>query len=133
MKGQWFLISAVIVTGVFLSMSTLFKTYSLMDPSVTARNNENIYFDNIKEKFYDVVSGSDCTNMNRNLREFTTFTSREVGALGYLLLMNYSVDCNTKQSGLSIFLASSKVILCKNYNISTALPNIIDIGNDCLK
>jgi hypothetical protein len=131
-KGQWFLISAVIVTGVFLAMSTLFKTYSLVDPSLSARNNEDFYFNNVKDKFYDVVARSDCTNMDTNLRDFKTFTAREVGTMGYLLLMNYTADCTTKKGDVSIMLASNDFILCKNYNISNALPNIIDISNDCV-
>ena len=42
-KGQWFFISAVIASGIFLSISVIFKDYFAVDSSA-ALSDEDFYF-----------------------------------------------------------------------------------------
>ncbi|MCX6819126.1 MAG: hypothetical protein NT129_03970, partial [Candidatus Aenigmarchaeota archaeon] len=47
-KGQWFLISTVMVSAAFLAISFLFEEYFAVDNSAMARIADNYYFDDIK-------------------------------------------------------------------------------------
>jgi hypothetical protein len=118
MKGQWFLISAVVATGVFLAISTLFKSYLVIDTAGVARTNEDFYFHNIDDQFNALAARTNCDD--RVMREFRAFVEREMGNLGYLVYMNYPPDCST----LSLLLASEKVTVCQNIDPTAILPNI---------
>ena len=128
MKGQWFLISAVVATSAFLAISFLFKGYFVSDATDTAKMNEDYYFHNIRQQFNNVIAQSDCTRMDRNAREFRVFAEREIGNLGYLLFLNFSIsDCSTKSYTLGLLIASERMIVCQNVNADDILPNVIDI------
>ncbi len=116
-KGQWFIVSAVMVTGVFLVISGLFKSYSLIDVSSTARPNEDFYFYNIKDQFNSVVQGSDCASMDKNLREYQAFAEREVNNLGYRFFMSYTInDCAAKSVSLGLLIGSNNLVVYENVN-----------------
>jgi len=131
MKGQWFLISAVVASGVFLALSALFKSYFVVDPAFTARHNEDFYFNNVREQFNNVISASDCTSMDRNLREFRAFTQRELGNMGYFLFMNYTFDCNAKTSKLGLLVASPNMLICQNINVKDIFDPTVKIDLTC--
>lgn len=128
MKGQWFLISAVVATSAFLAISLLFKGYFVSDATDTAKMNEDYYFHDIRQQFNNVIAQSDCTNMDRNAREFRVFAEREIGNLGYLLFLNFSIDCNAKSYTLGLLIASERMIVCQNVNANDILPNVINIA-----
>lgn len=117
MKGQWFIVSAVIATGVFLVISNLFKTYYVFDTSVTARANEDFHFRNINQTFFDIVAGSDCSDMDKNIREYRAFAEREMNNLGYRFFLNYTInDCTTKYATLGLLVGSSRMVVSYNVN-----------------
>ena len=116
-KGQWFLVSAVMVSGVFLSISGLFKTYALVDTSETARTNEDFYFNIIKQQFNAVVAGSDCSNMDRNIRGFRAFAEREMNNIGYRFYLTYTISsCASKAVDLGLLVASNRLVVYENVN-----------------
>jgi hypothetical protein len=118
-KGQWFLVSAVVVTGVFLVISGLFKTYSLVDTSSAARADEDFHFHNIKQQFSSVVASSSCADMDKNIREYRALAEREMNNFGYLFFMNYTIqDCNSKQVTLGLLIASHRFVIYENVNPS---------------
>lgn len=91
MKGQWFLISAVIVSGIFVVISFLLRDYFGVPATLT--NEEHIYFDNVKNGSIRTIH-LDCakqvppllTLLNReNLTEYIHFAGQRLAALGYLL------------------------------------------------
>jgi hypothetical protein len=126
-KGQWFIISAVMATGVFLAISGLFKTYNMIDTSENARMSEDYYFSNVREQFNSVVAQTPCTSDNtvlsRNLREFKAFSEKSMAEMGYLLYLNYSLTGCTV-SGNGILLASSRMAICQNVRVADVLPNV---------
>ena len=122
-KGQWFLLSAVVATGAFLVISGVFSTYSSIDPSVIARSNENFHFSQIRNQFQNVVSGSQCADLDANLREFTAMARKEMAEHGYLLYINYSLSgCGVARHGF--MLASDRVIIVQNINANDIIPGI---------
>jgi len=132
MKGQWFLISAVIASGAFLTISFLFKSYFIADPAHVASANEDFYFHNIKQQAFHVINQSDCTDLaqlDKNFREFRAFVERGMGSLGYLVYMNYTmVDCPAKKYDLGLLLASERMIICQNVTTKHILPDAIEIS-----
>lgn len=117
MKGQWFIVSAVMATGVFLVISMLFRSYTVIDTSESARVSEDYYFNNVKEQFGAVVTASDCTNMDTNLREYRAFAEREINSLGYRLFLNYTInDCATQQVTMGLLVASNRFLIYEGVN-----------------
>jgi len=111
-KGQWFLISAIIVSGAFLAIAALFRGYYDIDTSTIAQFNEDYYFKNIKDQFNATVQDSNCTDMQENLDEFAYFAQKNMEERGYLLFMNYTIDnCLLKNVRLGMLLASERAIL----------------------
>lgn len=116
-KGQWFIISAIIVSGAFLAISGLFKGYYDIDTSVIGRYNEDYYFKNIKTQFNVVVQDSDCTDMQENLDEFVYFSEQSMQERGYFLFVNYTINnCLTKDVSLGMLLASERAVIYENVN-----------------
>lgn len=88
-KGQWFLVSAVIASSIFLGISFLLRDYFAVPPIVT--NEENVYFDNIKNGAIRTVQigcqkegGPKLSNLE-NLSEYIHFAGQRMAALGYLI------------------------------------------------
>lgn len=86
MKGQWFIVSAVVVTTFFVAISGLLRDYFIADfaPAVTAT--EDFYFENVKQGMTDAVRASppDCAGIDKNLAEFIEFSRKNMAEFGYL-------------------------------------------------
>ncbi|MEM7819672.1 MAG: hypothetical protein QXD48_02480 [Candidatus Aenigmatarchaeota archaeon] len=124
-KGQWFIISAIMVSAAFLIISIFFKGYYGIDTSRPTKLSEDYYFMNIKEQFNKVVQDSNCTNMDKNLKEFKYFSEKVMGELGYFLYINYSIiSCPPKNIRMGMLLASDKMILHENINPNDVIPGI---------
>lgn len=84
-KGQWFLISAVIATGVFLAISVLFRGYSIPSGGEMASLSGDFYFENIRDQLNEL----DCNDVdyNKNFDEFKYFTQNEMTGMGYFLYL----------------------------------------------
>lgn len=125
MKGQWFILSAVAATVVFLAISILFKTYFVIDPANVAQANEEFYFNNIKEQFNNILENSDCDNMNNNLDEFKVFAEKEIGSLGYLLHIEWkNLNCNAGKADLGLLISSPRTTLCQNLDLANFMPEL---------
>ncbi len=86
-KGQWFLISAVIASGIFLSISFLLRDYFSAQPD---DNKESLYFDAIKNGLMRTVQldcerGGGVFNSMSNLTDYMYFAGQKMASLGYLL------------------------------------------------
>ena len=58
-KGQWFIISAVIATGAFLSISIIFEDFLILDSSKNVRDNIDFYFGEVKNILNDISAPCD--------------------------------------------------------------------------
>ena len=86
-KGQWFLISAVIVTGIFLVISMLFTNYLKVDVTEVPLKNVDYNFNDIKYNLYkiDGFYGDACTNLQIAVNYYTSFATNEMSKKGYLM------------------------------------------------
>ncbi len=101
-KGQWFLISAVVATGIFLAIAGVFKTYVDIETSKPSIFNEDYYFENIKQGLYNTASMS-CKS--EDIKEYIEFSKKEMARLGYLLNITYIAPCSIQ----SISIISEKM------------------------
>lgn len=122
MKAQWFIISAVVASSVFLGISTLLKGYFVIDSSTAATINNDHYFRNIDRELDGIVamtptSPGNCVNLTTNLEEFKTLTQQELASRGLLLSLEYTIiQCSPNQVGFDLLVASNSQIL---YNFTT--------------
>ena len=87
-KGQWFLVSAVVISGVFLFISVLFKDYMVVDQSVVASMNEDFYFRNIKDGLEELAvtyAGSTCATFETKLDEFIVLSKEKMSEKNHLV------------------------------------------------
>src|SRR3990172_7058492 len=67
MKGQWFLISAVIASSIFLTISFALKSFFSVDTSAAALYDEHYYFFDIKYNVNEIKLHSGCSIQNNGL------------------------------------------------------------------
>ncbi len=118
-KGQWFLVSAVVISGAFLLISILFKGYLVLDQSAVARMNEDFYFHNIEEQLNGIVNTygyADCSNLNEKLDEFAFFSKERMAEKGYYLYVSKNINCAQQTSSFDILLASDRMVIYENVN-----------------
>ena len=101
MRGQWFIISAVVASSIFLGMSLLLKDYFDVNSAETARTNNAFYFNSIQEQLDNVVRNtptkSGCINLTTNLAELKWVVEKELAAKGVFARVEYNpamIVCN---------------------------------------
>jgi len=112
-KGQWFLISAVIVSGIFLVISTSLRDY--FDAPAAATNSEQILFDNVKNQSVRTIhldckkQGGGNLNNRENLTEYIQFAGQGLGQLGYLLNITpkSTIDCSKGAENFHVMILKS--------------------------
>ena len=123
MKGQWFIISAVVASSIFFGISVMMKDYFVLDSSQTAAVNSDYYFYNIQNQFDKIVATTltnvSCVNLTTNLNEFKTVAEKSLAGKGYLALLEYTITPPCGSSNIvkmDLLIADSRQML---YNFST--------------
>lgn len=124
MKGQWFIISAVIASSVFLTLSLFLKDYFVTDTSSQAGISNDFYLHNIQEQLDRLVATAitddppTCINLTTNLNEFRAVAERVLAARGLFLNLNYTIaDCSAANDvKFNIIIASQEAVV---YNFTT--------------
>lgn len=85
MKGQWYIISAIIVAGALLLISSIIRTYSY-DYSYIIRMQEDFLFKNIEQELEKVlIYSKSYEDLEYNVKHFIAFSQKRVAELGYSL------------------------------------------------
>ena len=121
MKGQWFIISAVIASSAFLGLSFLLKDYFVVDSSSSAAVSNDFYFNSIREQLDSIITNTvvsgNCINLTTNLNEFKTVTEKTLGTKGLFFYLDYNIkDCPTKAVDFNFMVASQDQVI---YNFTT--------------
>ncbi len=109
-KGQWFIISAVIASGVFLSISVLFRSFFSIDASDVAMLDQDVLLSSMKDGWLKAIEESEpeCRQLQRNLDEFKHFNMDKMSEKGYIADIKYGIrDCNEKAVDTHLLLVSS--------------------------
>lgn len=117
-KGQWFLLSAVIASATFLSISLMYKGYLSIDSSEAARINEDFFFMNIVSELnrtfsYSAGDGELCWNFI----DFYAYASQKAMNSGYSLSMANKTPISKSGTDFSINLSSHTMNITRNVRL----------------
>jgi len=99
-KGQWFIISAVVISGVFLAISILLKNYGI-DSSAAAMADDDFYFRNVQHQLNQTILLSNSETKENNVNEFIYFAQERLAAKGYLLNITI-LDLNNNKFNITL-------------------------------
>jgi hypothetical protein len=123
MKGQWFIISAVVASSIFFTVSVLLKDYFVVDSSHEAAISNDYYFYDIVEQFNYIVATTptnvSCSNLTARLDELKAVAERTLSPKGMFVFLNYTLPPSCSESNyvsMNLLIASEKEII---YNISS--------------
>ncbi|MBD3155308.1 MAG: hypothetical protein GF368_01485 [Candidatus Aenigmarchaeota archaeon] len=126
-KAQFFILTAVIVIGVFFTLSKYINRYSLIDTSRAAQGSEIFIIDNVKEKAMKTVHISNMTNINERLAIFKETVQDVVSGRGYILDFSYTINAPLRIAIMNISLISDRYTLKSDFQ--TPIPD--DENYDC--
>lgn len=124
MKGQWFIISAVVVSSVFLGISLVLKDYFVVDSSTPVRTSDAFYFQSIEEQIDSIIKNTvtddhpACINLSTNLNELNATASNVLASKGIFFYLKYNIkSCDaTNDVDVDFLVASQNGII---YNFTT--------------
>lgn len=114
-KAQFFILTTVVIVGVFYSLSKSIDPYTFVDTSDAAYGEEILFFDNVKDKSIKTVRISNPGELLSNLEEYKNFIEEVASNRGYNLVFYYT---NTTDSvKINMVLTSQKYSLRANFTI----------------
>ena len=114
-KAQFFILTTVVIVGVFYTLSKYINPYVFMDTSRVGVGGETFFFDNVKEKAIKTVEISNPAELQSNLNEYKNFAEDMAGKKGYNLVFNYTVKVGTVD--MSLVLMSQRYTLQGNFTV----------------
>ena len=108
-KAQFFILTTVMVVGVFFTLSKYVNEYSFIDTSESVEGAEVFMFENIKEKAIETIQISNVTNVDARLSSYESFVEKMVADKGYTLEFEYRI--NSGIASFNMTLMSEKYIL----------------------
>jgi len=114
-KAQFFILTTVVIVGVFYTLSKYINPYAFLDTSKAATGGETFFFDNVKEKAIKTVkiSPRDDGNLTDNLQEYKEFVEKMASDNGYNFNFDYEVLPNTVK--FDMILTSERMALKANF------------------
>lgn len=116
-RAEFFIISAVIIASILMSVQGLFSGYSKVDFMEPIKSRETYTFRNIREQIKK-TNASNCDNLRRKLVEFRKMAEESVKERGYGFDMNLST-CTSGNISVDMNLISSDYNIKDNF---TATP-----------
>ncbi len=117
-KAQFFILTTVVIVGVFYTLSKYINPYAFIDTSKAASGGETFFFDNVKEKAMKTVkiSPSDDGNLTVNLNNYKNFIEKMASEKGYNFNFNYNVS--TTKVDFDMILTSERMTLKSNFTVA---------------
>ncbi len=119
MKGQWFIISAIIISGALLIISNLLRSYT-QDYSYIVKMDEDFILFNIEEELgKTLLLSRDYEDLENNLKHFINFVKDRIGRLGYYVeIVNESIlSMPPAKTRFKIILISNNVNITKTLEL----------------
>ena len=118
-KAQFFILTAVMVVGVFFTLSKYVNQYSFIDSSKAADGAEIFMFENIKEKAVKTVEISNRTNVDSRLTTYKTFVEEMAAERGYALTLEYRFDTmpNPNFANINMTMRSEKYTIKADFSV----------------
>jgi len=117
MKGQWFIVSAIIISGALLVISNILRSY-VQDYSYIVRMDEDFILFNIEEELSETLLLSrDYEDLENNVKHFIYFVKYRIGRFGYYVEI-------INESALSLPPAKTRfriILVSDNMNVTKVL------------
>lgn len=114
-KAQFFVLTTVVIVGVFYTLSQYINPYAFVDTSRAAEGGESFFFDNVKDKAIKTVEISNSSELESNLRNYKNFVEKMASEKGYNLVFYYFNDSSTVY--INMVLMSQKQTLKANFTV----------------
>ncbi len=114
-KAQFFILTSVVIIGLFYSLSRYINPFSFIDTSKGIRGDETFFFDNVKEKTVKTVQISSPDELENNMKKFREFTQNVAAENGYVLAYVYSIS--DQSVNVSMTLKSQKAELKSDFTV----------------
>lgn len=115
-KAQFFILSAVAIIGILYFLSRWLEPSSIIDTSSIVSMEEPFVFNNVKEKAVETVQNSkSCEELKYNLEEYNAFVENYAIEKNYIINLNYTYDCFTKDVDFNMKLTSTKASIESNF------------------
>ncbi|KYK35689.1 MAG: hypothetical protein AYK18_02890 [Theionarchaea archaeon DG-70] len=115
-KAQFFILTTVVIVGVFYTLSKYINPYAFVDTSKAAVSGETFFFDNVKEKAIKTVKLSNSGNLLSNLQMYKNYVRNLASEKGYNLELYYTNT--TTLVNIQMVLTSEKYTLKSNFTVS---------------
>ncbi|MEK6888019.1 MAG: hypothetical protein AABX14_03685 [Candidatus Aenigmatarchaeota archaeon] len=132
MKGQWFIISAVVVSSVLLGISLMLKDYFVVDSSLPVRTTDVFYFKSVNEQLDNIIRNTvtddhpTCINLSTNLNELNATTSNMLASRGIFFYLKYNIKgCDTTNDVDVDFLVASQNSIIYNFTTLSSPSQIL--------
>lgn len=91
-KAQFFVLSAFVIVGILLLISSWIQPYTIVDTSSIVLMQEPFVFNNVKEKAIQTVQLSkSCDDLRYNIDEYANFVNQYSVSKNLNLKFNYSI------------------------------------------
>ncbi len=114
-KAQFFILTTVVIVGVFYTLSKYINPYSFIDTSKAVEQGDYFLFDNIHGKAVKTIELSDSDNLNDNLAAYKNFVENMAAENGYILDFNYTIA--TDKVIIDMFLISEKLTSKSSFTV----------------
>ena len=114
-KAEFFVLTAVVIIGVFYNLSKYVNPYAFIDTSRAVEGSEEFLFDNIKEKAIKTVKISAPSELNDSLRTYKNTVEKLASDRGYNLVFYY--DVNSTHVNFNLVLMSQKKTLKSSFSV----------------
>ena len=112
-KAQFFILTTVVIVGVFYTLSKYITPYAFVDTSKAATGGETFFFDNVRDKAIKTVEISFADELENDLRNYTNFVEKMASEKGYSLNFDYEIKTSTVDFGM--VLTSERMTLKANF------------------
>jgi len=114
-KAQFFILTTVVIVGVFYTLSSYINPYAFIDTSKAASGSETFFFDNVKEKAIETVNISSADELQLNLNQYKIFVEKMASEKGYSL--NFGYENTTTTVSFNMILTSEKMTLKADFTV----------------
>ncbi len=103
MRGQWYIVAAVLFSFSLLTLFNIFNSYSRIDYTSVLKNDEDLIFPNLVEELNKTVENSEnIKNLNADVGDLLEMAENSLSGKGYFINYNFTVVSNRVDYNLTI-------------------------------
>ena len=127
MKGEWYIVAAVLFSFSLLTLFNIFESYSRIDYTSILKNDEDLIFFNVIEQLNKTLENSkNVDNLNADVEDFLSLAKNNLIGAGYFFDYNLSSNGGINITYLELAGKNLKVKLGKSQYISPICNNNCD-------